>query len=61
MAQASVFDYGEGNINLSKALLKVIAVVWLGNWVLRDIYESRNHLSNTERQNPFKHSKRYRI
>jgi len=27
MAQASVFDYGEGNINLSKALLKVIAVV----------------------------------
>jgi hypothetical protein len=37
MAQASVFDYGEGNINLSKALLKVIAVVWLGNWLLRDI------------------------
>src|SRR5450759_3024107 len=36
MAHASVFDYGEGNINLSKALLKVIAVVWLGNWVLRD-------------------------
>ena len=35
MAHASVFDYGEGNINLSKALLKVIAVVWLGNWVLR--------------------------
>ena len=35
MAHASVFDYGEGNINLSKALLKVIAVVWLGNWLLR--------------------------
>jgi hypothetical protein len=37
MAHASVFDYGEKNINLSKALLKVIVVVWLGNWLLRDL------------------------
>lgn len=37
MAHAPVFDYEKGNINLSKALLKVISVVWLGNWLLRDI------------------------